>query len=209
MTKCTTYLFMCLVGKSNLLLKICIFTNYHWPGGSWKGTVRPSCGPDPSGLCSLELRESRTLNSMDLRKLSHLFSNITDTTTWLPSWRFPWMSYTLVRGRKQKTNFDFWIHLFIPGSPDETLSKPHSLNFINWAIERRLTVNTVNLIHKTNTKAHITVSKKPVWEAQGEDHKNRIILRNFQSLPEASLKSNNNREQLERRFINILSPTEL
>lgn len=152
------------------------FTNYHWPGGSWKGTVRPSCGPDPSGLCSLELRESRTLNSMDLRKLSHLFSNITDTTTWLPSWRFPWMSYTLVRGREQKTTFDFWIHLFIPGNPDEALSKPHSLGFINWAIERSLTVNTANLIHKTNTKAHIAFSKKPVWEAQGENHKNRIIL---------------------------------
>lgn len=72
------------------------FADNHWPGGSWNGTVRPSCGPDPSGLCSLELRESKTLNSMDFRKLSHLFSNITDTTTWLPSCRLPWMSYTLV-----------------------------------------------------------------------------------------------------------------
>lgn len=65
----------------NLSIKGVHLAGYDSPGGSWKGTVRPSCGPDPSGLCSLEFRESRTLNSMDFRKLSHLFSNIMDTTT--------------------------------------------------------------------------------------------------------------------------------
>ncbi len=65
-----------------------------WPGGSWKGTVRPSWGPAPSGRCSLELRESSTLNSIDFRKLSLLFSKMTDTTTLLSSWWLPWMSYT-------------------------------------------------------------------------------------------------------------------
>lgn len=92
-----------IVGKNGLILwnqhfRLTVFWHNNWPGGSWKGTVRPSCGPAPSGLCSLELRESRTLNSMDFRKLLHLFSNITDTTTWLPSCRFPWMSYTLMGG---------------------------------------------------------------------------------------------------------------
>lgn len=79
------------------------------PGGSWNGTTRPSCGVAPSGLWSLELRESRTLNSIDLRKLVVMFWKMIETTTWLPSWRLPWMSYTYVRefmSNKHSLNMD-------------------------------------------------------------------------------------------------------